>query len=78
MDKGADSPEVQEQVAELHKHFVTSYYDCTYEIFRNLGQMWVHDARFKEVYEKIKPGFAEFLRDAVIIYTEGKSGLPEV
>ena len=58
MDKGADSPEVQEQVAELHKYFVRSYYDCTFEIFRGLGQMWVDDPRFNEVYEKIKPGFA--------------------
>ena len=78
MEKGAASPEVQELVAALHRHFVTSYYDCTYEIFRNLGQMWVDDPRFNEVYEKIKPGFAIFLREAVMHYTEGKSGLPEV
>jgi DNA-binding transcriptional MerR regulator len=77
MDKGAASPEVQNQVGALHRHFVTSYYDCTYEIFRGLGQMWVEDARFKEVYEQIQPGFAVFLREAVMIYTEGKSGLPE-
>lgn len=78
MDEGAHSPAVQEQVAALHRHFVTSYYDCTFEIFRNLGQMWVEDPRFKAVYEEIKPGFAEFLREAVGIYTEGKSGLPEM
>jgi DNA-binding transcriptional MerR regulator len=77
MDKGADSPEVQERVAALHRHFVTSYYDCTYEIFRGLGQMWVEDSRFKAVYEEIKPGFAQFLRQAAEIYTEGKSGLPD-
>ena len=76
MDKGADSAEVQQQVGALHRHFVTSYYDCTYEIFRGLGQMWVQDPRFKAVYEQIKPGFAEFLREAVQLYTEGKSGLP--
>ncbi|MEN8240423.1 MAG: MerR family transcriptional regulator [Chloroflexota bacterium] len=78
MDEGAESPLVQEQVAALHRHFVSSYYDCTFEIFRGLGQMWVDDPRFNQVYEKIKPGFALFLREAVMVYTEGKSGLPEM
>lgn len=78
MDQGPTSPEVQEQIARLHRHFVTSYYDCTYEIFGGLGEMWVQDPRFKEVYETMRPGFAAFLRDAVRRYTKGKSGLPEV
>jgi DNA-binding transcriptional MerR regulator len=77
MEAGAESAAVQEQVAALHKHFVRSYYDCTFEIFRGLGQMWVEDPRFNAVYEQIKPGFAVFLREAVRVYTEGKSGLPE-
>ena len=77
MDKGAASPEAQEHIGRLHRHFVTSYYDCTYEIFRSMGQMWVEDQRFNEVYERIRPGFAVFLREAVEYYAEGKSGLPE-
>lgn len=78
MESGGGTPAVQELVAALHRHFVRSYYDCTYEIFRSLGQMWVEDPRFKEVYEQIKPGFALFLREAVMHYTDGKSGLPEM
>jgi len=31
--------------------------------------MYVEDERFKAYYDKIKPGIAEFLRDAILIYT---------
>jgi acetoin utilization deacetylase AcuC-like enzyme len=30
--------------------------------------MYVDDERFTEFYDKVQPGAAEFLRDAVIIY----------
>lgn len=33
-----------------------------------LAQMYVDDPRFSEYYDKIAPGCAAFLRDAVIIY----------
>ncbi len=34
-----------------------------------LAQMYVDDERFKAYYDKIVPGCAEFLRDAMKIYT---------
>ena|GEM_PF-6469195 len=33
-----------------------------------MGEMYASDERFKEHYEKIAPGCAEFLRDAIKIY----------
>ena len=33
-----------------------------------LGEMYVADERFKAYYDKIAPGCAEFLRDAINIY----------
>lgn len=37
-------------------------------MFKGLGEMYVDDPRFKETFDKIKPGFAVFLRDAIRAY----------
>ena len=46
------------------------YYTCTPEIFRNLGIMYVEDARFTAFYDKYKPGLAVFMRDAMGVYSD--------
>jgi len=46
-----DSPEVQEQIGRFYKH-LHNFYDPSYEMFKGLGQMYVDDPRFTEVYEK--------------------------
>ncbi|WP_338678339.1 MerR family transcriptional regulator [Streptomyces sp. SCSIO 30461] len=53
-------------LAEEHRgHITTWFYECTYEIHRCLGDMYVADARFTAVYDAIRPGLAEHLRDAI-------------
>ena len=44
--------------------------DYSPEAHANLTQMYVDDERFRSYYDKEQPGSAEFLRDAVKIYTE--------
>ena len=73
MGMGHDSPEVQAQMAALHDHFQV-FYDCTLEIFRGLGQMYPQDERFRAFYEKIRPGMAEFMRDAMAHYCDVQEG----
>lgn len=75
MDEGSDSPEVQAQVAEYHRHIHTNFYDCNYEVIAGLGQMYVEDPRFRQTFEAIDPHLPEFLRDAFAHYAEGKTGL---
>jgi hypothetical protein len=41
---------------------------------RGLGQMYVDDPQFRATFEDIQPGLSAFVREAVMIYTEGKSG----
>jgi len=36
---------------------------------KTIAQMYVDDERFKAYYDKERPGMAEFLRDAILIYT---------
>ncbi|MFI6337912.1 MerR family transcriptional regulator [Streptomyces sp. NPDC050535] len=53
-------------LAEDHRqHITTWFYECTYEIHRGLGAMYVADERFKEFYDSMRPGLAEHLRDAI-------------
>ncbi|HBN84035.1 MAG TPA: MerR family transcriptional regulator [Clostridiales bacterium] len=59
-----------QKAALLHKQWLSFYWD-TYneEAHAGLAQMYVDDERFKAYYDKAQPGTAEFLRDAVLIFT---------
>jgi DNA-binding transcriptional MerR regulator len=62
----ADSVEAMD-LAEQHRQYISRwFYDCTDEIHRGLGQMYVDDPRFTETYEGIAPNFAAYVRDAII------------
>lgn len=53
-------------LAEVHRlHITRWFYDCTPEIHRGLGEMYVSDPRFRAYYESMRPGPAEHLRDAI-------------
>lgn len=70
MDRGPYDPEVQAAVAEWRQHITDSFYDCTPEIFRGLGDLYVDDHRFTESIDKIRPGLAAFLREAMHIHCD--------
>lgn len=67
MEKGVASTEVQEQI-ERHFQHINRFYDCSYEMYRNLGNMYSEDQRFAENYNTVAPHLAEFLRDAIAYY----------
>lgn len=71
MKKGfsSDSSEVQKQVSRFYQ-YLHHFYDPGYEMFKGLGQMYVDDPRFTEVYEKRAKGFAAFMRDAMAYYAD--------
>lgn len=53
-------------LAEEHRQHITGwFFDCTYEIHKGLGEMYVADERFTAYYEKIRPGMARHLREAI-------------
>ncbi len=68
MDRGPEDPQVQEAVAQWRQHITNSFYNCTLEIFRGLGDLYVNDERFTANIDQIKPGLARFLREAINIY----------
>lgn len=70
MDKGHDNTDVQQAISQWRQHITESFYDCTPEIFRGLGQLYVCDERFSDNIDKIKPGLSEFLSKAIEIYCD--------
>ncbi|MGX9706806.1 MerR family transcriptional regulator [Laceyella tengchongensis] len=66
---GDPASDLAQKTAELHKQWLLHYWaDYNPEAHAGLAQMYVEDERFKAYYEK-QPGMAEFLRDAIHIYT---------
>lgn len=63
-------PEVQNLVKILQDHISGNYYTCTNEILADLGQMYVLDERFKKNIDKNADGTAEFVYEAIKLYTE--------
>lgn len=68
-----DSVEVQALIAQSHAG-VNFFYECSTEMFRNLGEMYIADPRFTAYYDKFRPGLAAFVRDAINVYCDKKEG----
>ncbi len=52
--------------AEQHRlNIHNRFYDLTPEFHRNLGDMYLADPRFTKNYEDIRPGLAQYVRDAI-------------
>ena len=63
--KGADSQEAMDG-AEAHRRQINdAFYDCSYQMHVGLAEMYLADPRFTATYEKIAPGLAQYLHDAI-------------
>jgi hypothetical protein len=69
LDTGDPAGELAQKACDLHRQWLCVVYPkyCK-EYHKSLGEMYVADERFRAFYEKIAPGCAEFLRDAINIY----------
>jgi DNA-binding transcriptional MerR regulator len=67
---GDPAGELAQKAADLHRQWLSFHWDSySQEAHAGVAQMYVDDERFRAYYEKDQPGVAEFLRDAVLIYT---------
>ncbi|MBN6187924.1 MerR family transcriptional regulator [Aneurinibacillus sp. BA2021] len=67
---GNPASDAAQKAAHLHKQWLTCYWsEYSKEAHAGLAQLYVDDERFKAYYDKNQPGTAEFLRDAILIYT---------
>jgi hypothetical protein len=51
----------EEHRQQIHRRF----YDCGYDMHRGLADMYVADPRFTATYDAVRPGLAQYLRDAI-------------
>jgi DNA-binding transcriptional MerR regulator len=61
----ASDPAVQAAVDDHRAHIERWFYPCSKQMHRGLGEMYVADSRFAANLDKVAPGFARFLRDAI-------------
>lgn len=67
---GDPASELAQKAADLHRQWLSFYWNqYSKEAHAGLAQMYVDDERFTAYYDKNQPGTAEFLRDAILIYT---------
>ncbi|MDR1771080.1 MAG: MerR family transcriptional regulator [Hungatella sp.] len=68
-EQGDPAGELAQKACKLHKKWLCFYWnDYSKEAHKGVTQMYVDDPRFTAYYDKIAPGCAVFLRDAVEIY----------
>ena len=73
MEKGDPSCEEAQQACDLHRKWLMMFWKedaYSKEAHRGLGDMYATDDRFKAHYDAVKPGMAEFFREALRIYTK--------
>ena len=69
VEEGNPASETAQKACALHKEWLGHYWNFyNKEAHLNLCLMYTQDERFKEYYEKIAPGCADFLYEAMKIY----------
>jgi len=68
MREGAapDDPRCKGMVEAHRAHIDRWFYPCSPEMHAAVAEMYVSDPRFTANFEKVAPGFAQFLRDAIV------------
>lgn len=69
--KSAESDEVQILVQQ-HYNGLRAFYEPTLELYRGLAGMYVEDHRFKQSYDDVAKGLAQFMHDAMMYYVDTK------
>lgn len=69
--QGDPAGALAQQLCDLHKKWICNFWPSYDKLAHMaLGQMYVEDPRFSAYYDKITPGGAGFLRDALRIYCQ--------
>ncbi|MHB1296494.1 MAG: TipAS antibiotic-recognition domain-containing protein [Anaerolineae bacterium] len=63
-------PEVQARIAEHYGSINEHFYTCTSEIYRGLANLYIEDSRFAAHYDEIRPGMAQFMRAAMLVFCD--------
>lgn len=67
-EKGPDSPQAQQAVADWQTHITKYFYPCSGEILAGLGKMYTADERFTKNIDRFGDGLADFMSRSIQIY----------
>lgn len=70
MDRDPGDLAVQAMIADHHRSINENFYDCSLEVYRGLGNLYVDDSRFTAYYDDVQPGLAAFMRSAMHVYVD--------
>ena len=72
--KNGDDPKSDRVQKLIEKHYdsLRAFYEPNLEIYKGLAKMYIEDERFKENYEKIARGLAQFMHDGMIEFISKK------
>ena len=62
----ADDPRAMDQAEQHRLNIDKRFYPVSYEMHVGLAQMYIADPRFAANYEKIRPGLAQYMHDAIL------------
>jgi DNA-binding transcriptional MerR regulator len=63
--------EAARAVAERHRSHISAwFYDCSDPVHRGLAEMYIADQRFTANYERVAPGLARYVHDAIVANAE--------
>jgi hypothetical protein len=63
--------EAARAAAERHRLHISSwFYDCSSAVHRGLAEMYITDPRFTANYERVAPGLARYVHDAIVANAE--------
>jgi len=68
MNNRPESPEVQRIVKRWQDFLSDNFYDCSKEMLKGLGQMYIADPRFTKNIDKQGEGLALFISEAIDFY----------
>ncbi|MCC6625207.1 MAG: MerR family transcriptional regulator [Deltaproteobacteria bacterium] len=64
-------PATREAVEAHRAHIDRWFYPCSPTMQRALAEMYVADARFTATYDRVRPGLAGYIRDAILEHARG-------
>ncbi|GEL77576.1 MerR family transcriptional regulator [Tenuibacillus multivorans] len=69
MNHSPEEDEVQKAIGQWYQLINDNFYECSPEMFSGLGDMYVNDPRFTKNINQYGEGLAQFMRDAMHIFS---------
>ena len=64
--QAADSVDAMDAAEAARQQITSAFYPCSLEMHVNLAEMYIADPRFTATYERIAPGMAQYVHDAIL------------